>query len=83
MMTDHELNYLHDLVVLLLERGRTAAVRNRRATPDSGGDPFERGRAQGYYEALTTMRSQLIAFGVEPASVGLGEDVDLEAELLG
>jgi hypothetical protein len=82
MMTDQELNYVHDLVVLLLERGRTAATRNRRATPDSGGDPFESGRAQGYYEVLSTMRSQLIAFGVDPASVGLGDDLDLEAELL-
>ncbi len=35
--------------------------------------PFEEGRLMGYYEALSTLLSQCLAVGIEPAEIGLAK----------
>ena len=77
-----EQHYLRDVFYLLLERGRAAAERARqsRSVTPSLGARFDEGLAQGYYEAISTMLSQLDAFGITRASLGLPEDLDLERD---
>lgn len=77
-----EQNYLHDVFTMLLDRGRqakAAAAGEQMAAASSG---FDAGRAQGYYEALSTMLDQLDAFGIERTLVGVPEGLNLERELL-
>lgn len=81
-MTSRELNLLRDLLPTLLQRGRQAGVEARALDPTNPDRVFERGRAQAYYEVLSSVVSQLDAFGVKREAVGIPEDLDLEGELL-
>ena len=78
-----EQNYLHDLVLLLLQRAREAKRNASHAgTQDGPSAEFETGRLQGYYEALSAILGQLDAFGITRESLGLDRSFDLERELL-
>jgi len=81
-MPSRELNLLRDLLPTLLERGRQAGAEARRTSGAAADGVFERGRAQAYYEVLSSIVSQLDAFGVERDSVGVPDRLDLEGELL-
>jgi hypothetical protein len=79
-----EQNYLRDVFLILLERAREAAnhARESKASGSELDAKFQDGRAQGYYEVLSTMTNQLGAFGIPREAVGLSEDFDVERELL-
>jgi len=78
-----EANYLHDISLLLLERGREAAEEARHAKEkEQQGAEFSQGRALGYYEVLSTMVNQLEVFGIKKGPLGIPQDLDLESELL-
>lgn len=75
---------LRDVIHTLLERARRAAVtaRAQRAQAKSGPATFEEGRAQAYYEVLSTLLGQLDAFQIPRDQVGVPADLNLEKELL-
>jgi hypothetical protein len=77
-----EANYLHDVILLLLERGREAAdeARSAREKGQEGAE-FSQGRALGYYEVLSTMVNQLEVFDIRKEPLGIPQDLDLESEL--
>ena len=69
-------NYLSDLGPLLMDLARTA-----RADADRTGDPFDRGRSMGLYEAVSLVVQQADAFGLDRGDVGL-EGIDPDRDLL-
>jgi len=81
-MSSRELNLLRDLFPALLERARQAGAEARRTSGDHADGVFERGRAQAYYEVLSSIVNQIDAFGVERDAVGVPAQLDLENELL-
>lgn len=81
-MPSRELNLLRDLCPALLQRGRQAGQDARALDKSDPDRSFERGRAQAYYEVLSSIVGQLDAFGVEREAVGIPDSLDLEGELL-
>jgi hypothetical protein len=77
-------NYLRDVVLLLIERGKEA--KSQRDTLASSADKeqaaFENGRATAYYEVVSTMLGQLASFGLTRTALGLPEGFDPDRELL-
>jgi len=64
-MTDALTNFLSDLLVLL--RDMAAHAKSRLEVE---GD-FQAGRLHAVYEAITLIKDQIIAFGFDPAQVGM------------
>jgi len=58
-------NFLHDLVVLLIERARAA-----KADANCGVE-FDRGRQFAYYEVLSLIEQQATAFGLDLSKLGV------------
>ena len=77
-----EANYLRDLFSMLMDRARAASHAAKGVRDATANDGFELGRAQGYYEVLSTMLNQLDAFDISRESLGLTRDLNLERELL-
>jgi len=71
--------YVSDLGKLLLESAREARAAREKATGPKR--EFESGRTMAYYEVISTMRGQAIAFGLPLKDVGL-EGVDPDNELI-
>jgi hypothetical protein len=63
-VSDH---YLLDLGFLLKEAALDARQRAN-STPDPGEKAFEQGRAMAYYEVVSLMKDQAVAFGVDAAA---------------
>lgn len=73
-MNDDAQHYLRDLGSLVLEAAR-------KSKGNAADDPFERGRLHAYFEVVSLMQQQAVAFGIPLASVGLN-GVDPERDLL-
>jgi hypothetical protein len=78
-VTDTHANYLRDLGQLVREAGEQAKAR---AASAQGKDDqvFERGRLMAYYEVLSLMQQQAVAFDLpleDLALTGLDPDRDL------
>ena len=73
--TNSSENYLSDL-------GKELVMLAQKAQQESGqgNDLFQKGRQTAFYEVLSLMKQQAIAFGIDDYSIGLHE-VDLEALL--
>ena len=69
-------NYCYDLVKAILELGREA--KNRAS---QGDEAFEKGRQMAFYEVLSLMKQQAIAFDIDEATLGL-KGMDIEKEVL-
>jgi hypothetical protein len=72
-------NYLMDLGFLLRERALEAKDRRDHMRDTSSG-PFQQGRAMAYYEVVSLMLNQCVAFGLDPSDLrleGLEPDRDL------
>lgn len=79
-MTDASANYLQDLGELLK---RSALDARARRDSLSAGDEraFESGRVTAYYEVISLMQQQAVAFGIELADLAL-DDLDPDRDLL-
>lgn len=75
-MSSKHCNYLLDLGSLLRERA--IAAREKAA---HSSDDFDLGAAHAYYETLSLLENQAIAFGLPAEDVGL-KDFDVDRELL-
>lgn len=75
-------HYIRDLLNLLLERARDA---KRSLDEAKQRDPrdvlYESGRAQAYYEVVSTALGQLQAFGLPPSDFDIPPDFDPDREL--
>ena len=80
MSNDSHGNYLLDLGTLLRQeaQGAQRQVSDERGTP---GHQFALGRLTAYYEVLSLMRQQAVAFGIDFAEISL-EAFDPDRELL-
>ena len=76
-MSDTHSNYLRDLGDLLRQAG-SDAKRNAQA---AAADDFERGRLMAYYEVLSLMQQQAVAFDI-PLSDLLLDGLDPNRDLL-
>jgi hypothetical protein len=74
---ESEKNYLRDVLPDLLDKGREAKAIIRSGGENEIDIAFARGRAEAYYEVLSTMMRQLTAFGIERTDVGLPANFDL------
>jgi hypothetical protein len=73
-------NYLRDLGDLVKRSALDARVKRDEAA--SGADQaFESGRLTAYYEVVSLMQQQAVAFGISLDQLGLG-DIDPERDLL-
>ena len=71
-------NYLRDLIRLI---GENALAAKREEVVAAAEDKlFASGKAFGYYEVVSLMYLQAIAFGLEPSSIGL-PDTDPDRSL--
>jgi len=71
--------YLLDLATLLKERARRAKIDAAREGGDAAA--FSKGVVMGYYEVLSAMRSQALAFDISLEDLNL-HDIDPDKELL-
>lgn len=71
--------YLKDLSSFLKGMARDARAKFEVASP--GDRDFASGRAMAFYEVLSLMQQQAVAFDLPPEVVGLG-DIDIDRELL-
>jgi hypothetical protein len=69
-------HYLRDLGPLIVDMARSA-----KADADSTGDPFQRGRFMGLYEAVSLLVQQADAFGMDRNQIRLA-GIDPERDLL-
>ena len=74
-----EANYLKDLVLLLREAATASVERHQAAEPLDR--EYQSGRAMAYYEVLSLIELQELAFGMEPGTL-LG-DFSPDRDLLG
>lgn len=77
MIRASEQNYLRDVLTDLLTRGREAKATTEANDASEADLAFARGRAEAYYEVLSTMIRQLDAFGIDRAEVGVPANLDL------
>lgn len=77
---DTLMSYLRDTNALLLEKARTAKAR-KAAAIDTDDHAYQNGRVFSYYEVISLLRDQALAFGIDPAEIDLGA-VDLERDIL-
>ena len=78
-MTDAHVNYLLDVGRELRE---TAEAAKREADAAEGDDkPFARGRSMAFYEVISLMQQQALAFELPLAEVGL-DGIDADRDLL-
>jgi hypothetical protein len=72
-------NYLRDLGYLVRESALEAKRRANEAADDDRA--FEQGRALAYYEVVSLMKEQALAFGIDPSRLSLA-DVNPDQDLL-
>lgn len=77
MTTDTYENYLRDLGHLLRQSAVDAVDTARRDRDDA----FAQGRGVAYYEVVSLMRNQAVAFGLDLAALSL-DGVDPERDLI-
>ena len=78
-MTELHANYLRDLGHLLREQGEQAKEAAASASDDDR--PFQQGRLTAFYEVLSLMEQQAIAFDLPPRDLAL-DGFDAERDLL-
>ncbi len=80
-MTDETTtDYLWDLVDLLKRSAREARAKLS-DLPAGGDQAFESGRVTAYYEVISLMQQQAVAFGIGLDDIGL-DDINPERDLL-
>jgi hypothetical protein len=80
MTDDATANYLRDLGDLV-KRSALNARDQLDSSPTEAGRTFETGRLTAYYEMVSLMQQQAIAFGIELTQVAL-DDIDPDRDLL-
>lgn len=65
-MNSEYLNYLKDSIPLLVEQ----ALETKREQSSSNSD-FDNGKLMAYYEVITLLQQQAVAFGVPLSDIGL------------
>lgn len=73
-------NYLRDLGDLV-KRSALIARQQRDSSSNEADRSFETGRLTAYYEMVSLMQQQAIAFGIELTKVAL-DDIDPDRDLL-
>lgn len=72
-MKDAELLFIEDFFKIIMEI-------NKESKKLSQDDPIEMGKQLAYYDVLSILHQQVIAFGIDPVDVGMeGFDPDRDA----
>jgi hypothetical protein len=80
MTNETTANYLRDLGDLV-KRSALGARAERDAASAEADRAFESGRLTAYYEVVSLMQQQAVAFGIELGELAL-DDIDPERDLL-
>jgi hypothetical protein len=78
---DTPIDYLRDLVYLLVEQGNDALRAAESGSRSAEEVAFEAGKAFGTFQALSLIKNQAIAFGISLRKIKL-DKIDIDRELV-